>query len=271
MSPMLIPLVTGAEVTFWIGAPLAVLGALGLVFSRRAVYAALSMAVSMISLAVLYASLDAPFLAMTQIIVYTGAVMMMFLFVMMMVGVDTPDSAVETLKGQRVVAVVAGVALAALLITSVAGSIVDAPATVTAADAAYGGHIEGLAALLFGRYMLVFELTTALLITAAVGAMLLAHHDRTSPKKGQVEQAADRMAAYAATGEHPGPLPNSGVFATTNAIGAPALLPDGSVAEKSISQTLVLRGASLDPLPMAQLTSETFAAIEAVVDDEEDE
>ena len=105
MSPMLIPLVTGAEVTFWIGAPLAVLGALGLVFSRRAVYAALSMAVSMISLAVLYASLDAPFLAMTQIIVYTGAVMMMFLFVMMMVGVDTPDSAVETLKAQRPLAI----------------------------------------------------------------------------------------------------------------------------------------------------------------------
>lgn len=270
MSPMLVPLVTGAEVTFWIGAPLAVIGALGLVLTRRAVYAALSMAVSMISLAVLYASLDAPFLAMTQIIVYTGAVMMMFLFVLMMVGVDTPDSAVETLKGQRPMAVVAGVGLAGMLIFGIGGAIVNPPATVIEANAAHGGNAQGLAELLFGRYVFVFLLSSALLITAAVGAMLLAHHQRVTPKKGQRELADDRMLAYATKGEHPGTLPNSGVYATTNSIAAPALLPDGSIAQKSISQTLVLRGAIIDPLPLAQLTDETFAAIETV-EDEEDE
>lgn len=270
MSPTLVPLLTGAEVTFWIAGPLAVLGALGLVFSRRAVYAALSMAVSMISLAGLYASLDAPFLAMTQIIVYTGAVLMMFLFVLMMVGVDTPDSAVETLRGQRPLAVLGGIGVAALLITSVTGAITAAPATVTEANAEFGGNVEGLAGLMFGRYIFVFELAAALLIVAAVGAMLLSHHQRVRVRKGQREQAADRMYAYKTTGEHPGPLPNSGVYAGTNAIGAPALLPDGSVAEKSISQTLLLRGALVDPQPLQQITSSTFAAIESVRDADEE-
>lgn len=270
MSPMLVPLVTGAEVTFWIAAPLAVVGALGLVFSRRAVYAALSMAVAMVSLAVLYASLDAPFLAMTQIIVYTGAVMMMFLFVMMMVGVDTPDSAVETLKAQRPLAILAGIGLASLLIFSIGGSIVNPPTTVVEANAQFGGNAQGLANLMFGRYVFVFELSSALLITAAVGALILAHHQRVTPKKDQREMADDRMLAYATQGEHPGPLPNSGVYATTNSIAAPALLPDGTIAQKSISQTLLLRGAVIDPVPLAQLTDETFTAIETV-EDEEDE
>jgi len=104
----MIPLVTGQEVTFWIVAPLMVLGALGLLFFRKAVYAALSMAFVMVNLAVLYASLNAMFLTFVQIIVYTGAIMMLFLFVLMLVGVDTPDSVVETLKGQKVAAWLAG-------------------------------------------------------------------------------------------------------------------------------------------------------------------
>ncbi|MFV0405851.1 MAG: NADH-quinone oxidoreductase subunit J [Propioniciclava sp.] len=270
MNATLIPLVTGAEVTFWIAGALAVVGALGLVLARRAVYAALGMASSMISLAVLYASLGAPFLAMTQIIVYTGAVLMMFLFVLMMVGVDTPDSAVETLKGQRVWAILAGVGLAALLIFAVGGAIVNPPQTVTQANASFGGNVEGIAALLFGKYVFVFELSAALLITAAVGAMLLAHHQRVKPKLGQKELAAQRMEKYAATGEHPGPLPNSGVYATTNAIGAPALLPDGSVAEKSLSETLVLRGATIEVAPLAKITNETFVAVEAVQEAEDE-
>ncbi len=271
MSPMLVPLVTGAEVTFWIAAPLAVVGALGLVFSRRAVYAALSMAVAMVSLAVLYASLDAPFLAMTQIIVYTGAVMMMFLFVMMMVGVDTPDSAVETLKAQRPLAILAGIGLASLLIFSIGGSIVNPPTTVVEANAQFGGNAQGLANLMFGRYVFVFELSAALLIVAAVGAMLLAHGQRVRPRKGQPELAADRMYAYKTKGEHPGSLPNSGVYAGSNAIGVGALLPDGTVSEKSISQTLVMRGATIDPAPLTQVTGSTFAAIEAVRDEDEED
>lgn len=269
MNTVLVPLVTGAEVTFWIAGPLAVIGALGLVLSRRAVYAALSVAVTMISLAALYASLDAPFLAMTQIIVYTGAVLMMFLFVLMMVGVDTPDSVVETIRGQRVLAVLGGIGIAALLIFAIGGALVGEPATVAAAN--QDGNVVGLAHLMFGRYVFVFELAAALLIVAAVGAMLLAHHERVRPRKGQPEHAADRLYAYRTKGAHPGSLPNSGVYAGTNAIGAPALLPDGTASDKSLSQTLIMRGATLDPAPLTQGTGSTFAAIERVRDFDEDE
>lgn len=265
MTAALIPLLTGVEVTFWVCAITALLGALGLVFFRRAVYSALSMGITMLSLAALYASLGAPFLFAIQIVVYTGAVLMLFLFVLMMVGIDTPDSAIETIKGQRPMAIVGGIGIAALLVFSIGGSIVGTPVGIDKANA--GGNVEGIAALLFGRYVFVFELTSALLITAAVAAMVLAHHERVSPKKGQRELADERMVAYATKGEHPGPLPNSGVYASSNSIGAPALLPDGTVAEKSVSHTLVLRGATLDPLEPAAITAERFAAIESVHDE----
>ena len=244
MNAVLIPLVTGAEITFWVAGPIMILGALGLVFSRKAVYSALSMAITMIALAAMYASLDAPFLAMIQIIVYTGAILMLFLFVMMMVGVDSTDSAIETLKGQRVLAILGGLGIVALLVFAIGGSLMNAPAgDLTAANTEFGGNAEGVAALVFGRYVFMFEVLSALLITAELGAMVLAHRTRVHPKKGQKEHAKDRMRAYATEGVHPGPLPNSGVYATNNAITVPALLPDGSVAEKSIS-TPSLCGAS---------------------------
>ncbi|NLE17224.1 MAG: NADH-quinone oxidoreductase subunit J [Propioniciclava sp.] len=271
MNTLLVPLVTGAEVTFWVVAPITILGALGLVLSRRAVYAALSVAVTMIGLAALYASLDAPFLAMVQIIVYTGAVLMMFLFVLMMVGIITPDSTVETLKGQRPLAILGGIGILAFLFFAIGGALHTEPATVAAANSEFGGNVEGLANLLFGRYVFVFELSAALLIVAAVGAMLLAHGQRVRPRKGQPELAADRMYAYKTKGEHPGSLPNSGVYAGSNAIGVGALLPDGTVSEKSISQTLVMRGATIDPAPLTQVTGSTFAAIEAVRDEDEED
>ncbi|WP_347347576.1 NADH-quinone oxidoreductase subunit J [Nigerium sp.] len=272
MNPALIPLVTGTEVTFWICAPLMVLGALGLVLFRKAVHSVLSMVVVMINLAVLYAALDGPFLFVVQIIVYTGAIMMLFLFVLMLVGVDKPDSAVETIHGQRILGIIIAVALAALLIYAIGGAVTQPPVGMDAANAAEGGNVPSLAGVLFVRYMFVFELTAALLITAAVGAMVLAHHTRVTPKAGQRVLSDERMRAYAERGEHPGTLPSSGVFATNNSIGAPALLPDGSVAERSVSRTLVIRGAALDAADLAG-AEENFRAIEAQrdIDKEDDE
>src|SRR4028119_2485929 len=107
-SLTLVPLVTGAEVAFWLLAPVMVLGALGMILARKPVHSALCLATVMISLAVQYAALDAPFLFAVQIIVYTGAILMLFLFVLMLVGVDASDSIVETIKGQRGLAVVLG-------------------------------------------------------------------------------------------------------------------------------------------------------------------
>ena len=91
-------------IAFWILAPIMVICALGLLFARKAVHCALLLAVVMISLAVLYAVQDAPFLFAVQIIVYTGAILMLFLFVLMLVGVDSSDSVVETIRGQRLLA-----------------------------------------------------------------------------------------------------------------------------------------------------------------------
>ena len=107
---------TGEAAVFWVCAVLAVLGALGMLFSRKAVHSALFLAMTMVNLAILYVSLQAPFLGMVQIIVYTGAIMMLFLFVLMVVGVDSSDSLVETVKGQRPAAILFGLGFAVLLI-----------------------------------------------------------------------------------------------------------------------------------------------------------
>ncbi|NTW41907.1 MAG: NADH-quinone oxidoreductase subunit J, partial [Cellulomonadaceae bacterium] len=107
---------TGEAVLFWVLGPVMVLAALGLLFARKTVHAAMSIVLVMISLAILYVAQEAPFLGVVQVIVYTGAVMMLFLFVLMLVGVDASDSLVETLTGQRWIGAILGVGLAAVLV-----------------------------------------------------------------------------------------------------------------------------------------------------------
>ena len=172
-------------IAFWVLAPIMVLAALGILFVRKAVHAALLLAVVMISLAVLYAVLEAPFLFAVQIIVYTGAILMLFLFVMMLVGVDASDSVVETIRGQRVLAILGGLLLGVVLV--VALSQITLGSAVGLEEANASGNIQGLANILFSRYVFAFEVTSALLITAAVGAMVLAHRERLTPKPGQAE------------------------------------------------------------------------------------
>jgi NADH-quinone oxidoreductase subunit J len=228
-------------IAFWILAPVMVLAALGMVLVRKAVHSALMLAVVMISLAVLYAVQDAPFLFAVQIIVYTGAILMLFLFVLMLVGVDASDSLVETLKGQRLLAVVIGAGLGLLLSVGTAQAVVGPP--VGLAQAAPDGNVPAVAALLFNKYVFAFEVTSALLITAALGAMVLAHRERLTPKVTQREQVEQRMRDYASSGRHLGPLPAPGVYARHNAVDTPALLPDGTTSEISVSRSLKTRGA----------------------------
>lgn len=228
------------SVTFWILAPVMVLAALGVLFVRKAVHAALLLAVVMISLAVIYLTLDAPFLFAVQIIVYTGAIMMLFLFVVMLVGVDASDSVVETIRGQRVLAWAGGIVLGVLLVVGVAQLSLGTMVGLDEANA--GGNIEGLADLLFSRYVMAFEVTAALLITAAVGAMVLAHRERLEPKATQASMAAQRVRDFSEHGKHLGPLPSPGVYARHNAVDTPALLPDGTPAETSVARVLVARG-----------------------------
>jgi NADH-quinone oxidoreductase subunit J len=230
---------TGRLVIYWVLAIACVAAALGMVLARRAVHCAVLLAVVMLSLAVFYAMEGAPFLAFVQIIVYTGAVLMLFLFVLMIVGITAADSIIETIRGQRMWAALAGIAMLVLLCLTIGHAVIGGapPASAKFGDA----NVTSLANLLFTKYVYQFEVTSALLITAAVGAMVLAHRERTRPKLTQREMAARRIASA-----HPTPLPGPGTYAQHNGVDMPALLPDGSQSELSISPVLSGRSASAE-------------------------
>jgi len=231
---------TGEAWAFWILGSISVLGALGMVLARNAVHSALWLVVTMLCLGFLYVVNAAPFLGAVQIIVYTGAIMMLFLFVLMLVGRDASDSLIETLRGQRVAAVLLGVGFAVLIGSGLARSIGDVPVVGLAAANA-DGNVPGIAALLFTRYIFAFEVTSALLITAAVGAMVLAHVERA---KEDVADQVTRMTARFRPGNYPGPKAGPGVYANTMSVAAPARLPDGNGSARSLSPILPVRELS---------------------------
>jgi NADH-quinone oxidoreductase subunit J len=226
---------TSEAVVFWVLAVVAVVGAIGVVTATKAVYSAMFLASTMIALAVLYIAQDALFLGVVQVVVYTGAVMMLFLFVLMLIGVDTSESLVETIRGQRIAAIVTGIGFGVVLIAGIGN--VSVAGFTGLAQANAGGNVQGLAALIFTKYLWAFELTGALLITAALGAMVLAHRERWEHRKTQREMAAERFQP----GGHPGTLPNPGVYARHNAVDVPARLPDGRGSELSVSAILQKR------------------------------
>jgi len=222
---------TGEAVAFWILGPVALLGAIGMVLLRNAIHSALSLVATMMSLGLFYLIEEGPFLGLVQIIVYTGAIMILFLFVLMLVGRDASDSLVETLRGQRVAALLAGVAFALLVAIAVGRAFTGQTAknlgTVNSAD--NGTNVNAIAQLLFTKYLFAFELTSALLIVAAVGAMVLAHIERDGPRPTQRALARQRIRSG-----RPQPLPGPGHLSSGGAIGTPALLPDGSIAPESV-------------------------------------
>ena len=224
---------TGEAITFWVLGPIAVIAALMMVVSRNAVHAALWLAGVMLSLAGLYAAQDAPFLAAVQVIVYTGAVLMLFLFVLMLVGVDSSDSLIETLRGQRVAAFVLGLGFAVLLISAIAAG-TDGGDGVGLEEANAEGNVPGIARLLFTKYVFAFEVTSALLITAALGAMVLAHKEKGPDAMNQRQRSRARFASG-----HPHPLPGPGVFAENDSTATAALLPDGTEAPGSVDPALL--------------------------------
>jgi NADH-quinone oxidoreductase subunit J len=235
-----IALVSGQQVAFWLLAPVMVLAAIGMLLVRKAVHSALLLATVMICLAIQYAAQEAPFLFAVQIIVYTGAILMLFLFVLMLVGVDAADSLVETIRGQRWLAALAAVAFGVLLVSAVGSAVYGGAAGLGQAQP--DGNPKGVAQLLFTRYVFAFEVSSALLITAALGAMMLAHRERLTAKRTQKDLSEDRIRKYATDGTHPGPLPTPGVLARHNAVDTPALLPGGKIAPTSVSRVLQARG-----------------------------
>lgn len=231
---------TGEAVQFWLLGTVAVAGALATILMKRAVHSALSLAGTMIILAVFYLANGAYFLGIVQIVVYTGAIMMLFLFVVMLVGVTAADSLKETLRGQRWLAAGAGLGFGILLIAGLGNASVSHFNGLAEANA--GGNVQGLAALIFTKYVFAFEITGALLITAAVGAMVLTHKERTERAKTQREQAEQRIRE----GKQVTPLPAPGVYARHNAVDVPGLLPDGTPSELTVNPTLRQRGQIRD-------------------------
>ncbi|GAA0452542.1 NADH-quinone oxidoreductase subunit J [Streptomyces sp. NPDC046215] len=231
---------TGEAVQFWLLGTVAVIGALATILMKKSVHSALSLAGTMIVLAVFYLANGAYFLGVVQIVVYTGAIMMLFLFVVMLVGVTAADSLKETLKGQRWLAGLCVLGFGILLIAGIANASLKDFNGLGQANA--GGNVEGLAALIFTKYVFAFEITGALLITAAVGAMVLTHRERTSPAAGQRELSEARVRS----GAQVPPLPAPGVYARHNAVDIPGLLPDGTPSELTVNPTLRARGQIRD-------------------------
>jgi len=222
---------TGEAVAFWILGPVALIGAIGMVLLRNAVHSALSLVATMMCLGLFYLIEQGPFLGLVQIIVYTGAIMILFLFVLMLVGRDSSDSLVEQLRGQRVAALLAGVAFALLVAVAIGRAFKGQTAQDLNGPNGPNGasNVNSVAQLLFTKYLFAFELTSALLIVAAVGAMVLAHIERDGPKRSQRAMARERIRSG-----RPQPLPGPGHLSSGGAIGTPALLPDGSVAPESL-------------------------------------
>jgi NADH-quinone oxidoreductase subunit J len=223
----------GETVVFWVLGPIALAGALGMVLSRNAVHSALWLVNTMLAFGVFYVIQEAPFLGAVQIIVYTGAIMILFLFVLMLVGRDSSDSVVETLRGQRVAAIVLGIGFAGLVGAGIARATQDLP-TDGLGNEGGAGNIPAISELLFTKYLLAFEVTSALLITAAVGAMVLAHIER-EPGSRQSQKELSRARFLT---DRPQTLPGPGVFARANSVAVPAILPDGRASEASLATGL---------------------------------
>ena len=175
---------------FIVASAMVLAGAIGVVTRTHPVHAALSLILTLFGVAVHFVALAADFLAAVQVIVYAGAIVVLFLFVIMLLGVDaTEDLRIEPFKVQRPVAAVVGVALVSLLgiaivVSRDAGTAVGGTGLdVLDADGgvAHDGNIKALARDLFSNHVLAFELTSVLLVIAVVGTVMLAR----KPKRGE--------------------------------------------------------------------------------------
>jgi NADH-quinone oxidoreductase subunit J len=185
-------------VVFVVLAPVAVLAALGMVLNRNAIYSALLLVVNFFCLAVLYVLLEAQFIAAVQVIVYAGAIMVLFLFVLMLLGVERREVLEETIRGQRTAAAVLGALLLAGITWALLAGVFDTPQGGLAA-ANRGGNVQAVGRLLFTRYTLAFEATGALLLVAGVGALILGRRQRHTPEP-ESSRSADESQGHGRTG-----------------------------------------------------------------------
>jgi NADH-quinone oxidoreductase subunit J len=173
---------------FILAAALVLAGALGVVIARNPVHSALMLVMTLFGVAVLFVAQEAHFLAAVQVIVYAGAIVVLFLFVIMLVGVDKEENIqAEPLRGQRPIAAVLGLAVFAQVLWLGGSSWTSGAPAVAGPAAGAGTNVEKLARSIFTRYLLPFEATSVLLVVAVVGAVVLARR----PAKGDAEADAE--------------------------------------------------------------------------------
>ncbi|NDR54486.1 NADH-quinone oxidoreductase subunit J [Actinomyces sp. 565] len=244
----------GETVLFAVVAVIMVACGLIMLTAKRAVNAAVSMILIMICLAALYVANEAPFLGVIQVVVYTGAVMTLVLFVIMLVGVGGDESVATHNAATKWLLTLFGVGLVAVI-----AAVVWRTAFPTAVGLAEGDEAspQSLAVVLFGDHVVTMELTGILLITAAVGALTLTHRQRVRPRLSQRDRVDARMRAYASSGTHPGQKPMPGVYAATNSAAAPALAASGEALEESVPRVLRVRDQALE---LSEVSPEMGAA-----------
>jgi NADH-quinone oxidoreductase subunit J len=184
-------------VLFWTFAGIAVVSAVLCITRRSPVASALWLVMTLFQIAALFVMLDAQFLAVLQVLVYAGAIMVLFLFVIMLLGVDREESLLERLKGQRVVAIALGVGIAVELIVAIRAGIGFATKAPADFDAVVnrGGNAAAIARVLFREYFFPFEVTSVLLIVAAIAVVVLASRRRRLITRADASKASEREAA----------------------------------------------------------------------------
>lgn len=239
----------GQTVFFWVAAVIMVALALGILFCRTAVHSAVCMVGVMLCLAMMYASQGAYFIGVVQVVVYTGAVMTLILFIIMMVGVAASDNYLRTRRYLRWTAFCAGgfgaLMLAVMLVKAYLPKFGEVPDMPTAAtEGSTDSNPVKIAMSLFTEHIYTMEVIGCLLIIAVVAAVSLTHGDRLHKPFKQPETAQARMEDYAKRGIHPGQQPIGGVYQTTNATDTPNISgEDQRAITTSVSAALRARNA----------------------------
>jgi NADH-quinone oxidoreductase subunit J len=183
-APSLLVAATKVDaITFVLAAVIVLGGAIGVVIARNPVHSALMLVMTLFGVAVLFVAQGAHFLAAVQVIVYAGAIVVLFLFVIMLLGVDREEAVqAEPLRGQRPAAIVVGLlSLGLFLFLGITAHWATGAVSVAGSASGVGSNVEKLARSLFTRYLLPFELTSALLVIAVVGAVVLARRPPEVP------------------------------------------------------------------------------------------
>ena len=206
MTGLVLAAATKVDAGVFVGAAVIVLaGAIGVVIAANPVHAALSLVLTLFGIAVLFVAQDAHFLAAVQVIVYAGAIVVLFLFVIMLIGVDRAENVrEEPLRGQRPMAVILGVvALAEILLLSRGDDWATGARSVAGSSSGPGTNVEKLAESIFTRYLFAFEITSVLLVIAVVGAVTLVRKPPPVPRDSE-EPVAPPPAPAASLAEEAG-------------------------------------------------------------------